>query len=115
MNPFIYKEFQSDMIDAVDDFINKTNFFIESVDESSIILTDNNFVLSFYLDGASMVTTISTNFSNSEESLFDFFSKRKVGNKYPFDKDKVFSYREWNKYKVKKILKVLMTDLKEYI
>lgn len=115
MNPFIYEEFWSDMIDAVDQFIRDTKFYISNVDESSITLRDNGFILSFYLDGVSMVATIESKSAKFEESFFEFFTQRGVGDKYPFDKENKFTYREWNKYMVKTILMILMSDLKECI
>jgi len=103
------------MIDAVDQFIRDTKFYISNVDESSITLRDNGFILSFYLDGVSMVATIESKSAKFEESFFEFFTQRGVGDKYPFDKENKFTYREWNKYMVKTILMILMSDLKECI
>ncbi len=113
MNPYIYPKFKQDMSDAVSDFINSTNYSIKRIDDSSIILTNGIFNLNFYLDGVSMVATFNK-IDGNEESFYKLFSKHNIEYKYPFDKENKYSYEEWNRYKVKKILEILKTDLKNY-
>ncbi len=114
MNPYIYDKFRQDMVDAVADFVSQTNYSIKEIDDSSIILTNNVFDLNFYLDGASIVATIS-NVNNFEKSLFEFFAEHNIENKYPFDEENKYSYQEWNRYKVKHILYILNRYLKNKI
>jgi hypothetical protein len=114
MNPYIYINFKTDMLEAVSDFIKITPYKVYYLSESSIILNNNNRYINFYLDGMGMMATIQVD-NSFEKAIFELFDKNGISEKYPFDIEHKYSYEEWNKYKVKEILEVLSTDLRKYI
>lgn len=111
MNPFIYESFKSDMTQASDHFIRNSSYKIKDLDSSSLILSDGINNLNFYLDGASLVATFNR-VGKNEKSIYELFVENNIEEKYPFDKLGDYSYEEWNKYKVKRILEILNQDLK---
>ena len=110
MNPFLYRSFQSDMLEAVQDFLENSNFKIKSINESSIVLFNGKLNINFYLDGANMVSSI--NYINCvEKSIFELFVENNIVDKYPFDLENNYTYEEWNKLHVKKILMTLNSSV----
>jgi hypothetical protein len=113
MNPYIYINFKTDMLEAVSGFISNTAYKVYYLGDNSIVLSNNNKFINFYLDGMSMIETIQI--GDFEKAIFELFDKNGISDKYPFDIEHKYSYEKWNKYKVKKILEVLNTDLRRYI
>lgn len=115
MNPYVYNNFKKDMREAVEEFISSTNYFIEELDESSITLSNGNKRIRFYLEAMNLDSSIMDINGTNEKALFELFEIGNVNDKYPLNTQLKLPYEEWNKYKVRKILKGLSIDLKNYI
>jgi hypothetical protein len=115
MNPFIYDSFKKDIHDAVESFIFNTNYYIKRLDESSIVLSNNKKYIIFYLEATSLCSEIKNIDDTNHFAIYELFEKESMNDKYPLNTELKLPYEEWNKYKVSKILEILMTDLKKYI
>lgn len=123
MNPFVYKKFKEDMLEAVQRFVMDTDYFIKRIDDSSIVLSNNKKNIIFYLEASSLNSEIKNIDDTAYFAIYELFNRENIMSKYP--KTKIPNnlaieeyskfYEEWNKKKVTKILGVLMTDLKKYI
>ena len=48
MNPFTYIKFKEDMLEAVQRFVIDTDYFIKTIDDGSIVLSNNKKNIIFY-------------------------------------------------------------------
>lgn len=115
MNPYTYKNFVPDMIEATSEFISKTNYEVEKITSSSISLINSQRRISFYIEGASMVSVIEQVSGLYAKGIYELFLENNIFDKYPVDKENTYSYEEWNKISVKKQLEVLRDDLYNYL
>jgi sRNA-binding regulator protein Hfq len=115
MNSFVYENFGSDMLESVNDFTSTTDYFIDRVSRCSISLTNKKKILIFFLEATNLNSEIKNFDGTSYFSLYELFEKENIIYKYPINTELKLPYEEWNKYKVKKILEVLNSDLRKYI
>ncbi|MDR2010288.1 MAG: hypothetical protein LBQ22_07385 [Bacteroidales bacterium] len=115
MNPFIYDNLKKDMQDAVKLLIANTDYYIERLDESSIVLSNEKKHIMFYLEATNLCSEIKNIDDTDHFAVYELFEKENMNDKYPLNTKLKLSYEEWNKYEVYKILEILMTYLRKYI
>lgn len=123
MNPFTYIKFKEDMLEAVQRFVIDTDYFIKTIDDSSIVLSNNKKNIIFYLEASSLNSEIKNIDDTAHFAIYELFDRENIMFKYPSTKipdnltieEYSKFYEEWNKKKVITILGVLMTNLKKYI
>ena len=123
MNPFTYIKFKEDMLEAVQRFVIDTDYFIKTIDDGSIVLSNNKKNIIFYLETSSLNSEIKNIDGTAHFAIYELFERENIMSKYPATKipdnltieEYSKFYEEWNKKKVITILGVLMTNLKKYI
>ena len=123
MNPFTYKEFQNDMLEATKDFVLNTDYSVEDISDSSIILSNGKKFLNFYLEAFTLVAEISNKDGSDCLAFYELFERENIMNEYPKVEVPPFSSieesysfnRKFNKFKIKELLRLLTHRLYHYI
>lgn len=115
MNPYIYDTFKSDMQKASESFINHSDYYIKELTFSSLILTNNKKNICFELDGVNLVVSLVDLNDGNNIGIYELFMKENIMFKYPIDKEMNMKQIVWYRYLVKKLLDILLKDLKKYI